>query len=242
MQSLDLASLTPQEHWPIYERVMRLAAERDIPFALGGALAMGAYSDRWRPTKDLDLYIVPEDRERMVQTFCDAGLVDYFDQVGYDRRWIYRGYQDGCIVDAIWAMANQRTIVDRKWLERGRQFDSDGLLIRVLPPEELIWSKLYVMQRDRCDWPDILNILYATSDTLDWHHLLSRMGSDLPLLRGVLSIFFWMCPSCAENLPETVRLQLDLNTRDTECPLDDAHRVNLLDTRPWFGPMQKAAA
>ena len=30
----------------------------------------------------------------------------------------------------------------------------------MLPPEELIWAKLYVLQRDRSDWPDILNLLY----------------------------------------------------------------------------------
>ena len=243
-QPIVLPDLVPAEQWAVYERVMRLANEREIPYAVGGALAMGAYTERWRNTKDIDLYVVPADRERLLRVFSDCGLVDYHDRLAYDRRWIYRAFDEGSgsIVDAIWAMANMRAEVDEQWLVRGKQFITGDIPFRMLPPEELIWSKLYVMQRERCDWPDILNILYATAPDLRWNHLLARLGSDLPLLKGVLSIFMWMCPQAAECIPDTVRLQLDL-TSDELAPerCVDSQRVQLLDTRPWFGPNSKAA-
>ena len=243
-EELNIPDLVPDEQWAVYDRVMHAANRRGIPYALGGALAMGAYTGRWRNTKDVDLYILPSDRDRMVEVFTDCGLADYHDKLPYDRRWIYRGYDEPTcsIVDAIWAMANMRTNVDEQWLSRGKQYRCGDLVFRVLPPEELIWSKLYVMQRERCDWPDVLNILYATADRLDWRHLLSRVDEDAPLLKGVLAIFSWMCPSCAEAIPDTVRFQLDIVPDESDIERDvDPRRVGLLDTRPWFGPNAQAA-
>jgi hypothetical protein len=244
-QQIVLPDLIPREQWDVYERVMRGANRLGIPYAVGGALAMGAYTERWRNTKDIDLYVLPADRERMIQLFSDCGLTDYHEKLAYDRRWIYRGYDERTesIVDVIWAMANMRTEVDQQWLSRGKQFVSGDIPFRVLPPEELIWSKLYVMQRERCDWPDVLNILYATASYLDWTHLLSRVGDDAPLLKGVLSIFSWMCPQAAEAIPDSIRLQLDLTAEDMVPgkPVDP-HRVRLLDSRPWFGPSVEAKA
>jgi hypothetical protein len=114
-------------------------------------------------------------------------MQDYFDTKPYDRNWIYRAHDGDVIVDSIWAMANKRAQVDRGWLERGPEIEMFGQNFRVVPPEELIWSKLYVLQRDRCDWPDILNLISATGSYLDWNHLLGRVEHDLPLIRGLLS-------------------------------------------------------
>ncbi|HET8547024.1 MAG TPA: nucleotidyltransferase [Bryobacteraceae bacterium] len=234
-----LPDLIPPEQWAVYERVMRCANQRGIHYAIGGAVAMGAYTERWRNTKDVDLYVVPVDRERMVEVFRDCGLADFHDRMPYDRRWIYRGYDEpsGSIVDVIWAMANMRTEVDQRWLTHGKQFITGDMIFRVLPPEELIWSKLYVIQRERCDWPDVLNILYATASCLQWNELLARLGDDAPLLKAVLSIFAWMCPEAAESIPEAIRLQFDLTPEDAAPNrVVDTRRVRLLDGRPWFGP------
>ena len=243
-QRIVVPDLVPQEQWGVYESVMRLANDRGIPYAVGGALALAAYTNRWRNTKDIDLYILPRDRERMLAVFAECGLSDYHEKLPYDRRWIYRGFdeQSGSIVDAIWAMANMRTEVDEQWLTRGKPFITGDLPFRVLPAEELIWSKLYVMQRERCDWPDVLNMLYATAARLDWQHLLRRVGDDAPLLKAVLSIFAWMCPQAVEDIPDAVRLQLDLTSEDVVAEnCIEGNRVKLLDGRPWFGPEMKAA-
>src|SRR6202012_5626431 len=72
------AHLIPQEQWQVYERTIRLARERGLEFAVGGGVAFSHYANRWRNTKDLDIYILPEKRYAMIQTLRDAGLVDYF--------------------------------------------------------------------------------------------------------------------------------------------------------------------
>ena len=234
-QYTDWPNEIPDEQWEMYQRVLSEASRREVPFALGGAFALATYTGRWRNTKDLDLYVAPESRDSLVRVLADLGLEDYYEELPYDRQWIYRSHRQGTIVDVIWAMANQRAQVDEAWLVRGPEADVRGQRVRVVPPEEMIWSKLYVLQRDRCDLPDVLNLIYATGPSLDWDRLLDRLGDDWPLLTGVLSVFQWMCPGRARELPRKVwrKLQLPRHVEE-EGPITNRRRVELLDRRPWF--------
>src|SRR5581483_4753295 len=199
----------PDEQRALYEQVVSETRARGIPIAFGGAFAAAVYKGQWRDTKDMDLYVLPEDREEMIEVLTVCGMRDYFDLLPYDRRWIYRGYSDGIIVDIIWGMANQRATVDGRSLETGPRVEFGGEMVNVLPPEEMIWSKLYVMQRERCDWPDILNLIHAVGPVMDWQHLLQRVGEDAPLLRGVLSVFQWVAPERKADLPKWIWTAVD---------------------------------
>lgn len=231
----DWGQLIPPEQWAVYKCVLDHAVEEGVLFALGGGLAVGAYTGRLRNTKDLDIYILPQDRERVVRMTEECGMTDYFEVLPYDRNWIYRAHRDGVILDSIWAMANRRASVDEEWLLRGQSIQMLDRQVRVIPPEELIWSKLYVMQRDRCDWPDIMNLMYATGAHLDWEHMVDRVAEDLPLLKGVLSIFSWVCPEQAAMIPSNVWWRLALPApKPADDPEGRPARPDLLDTRPWF--------
>jgi hypothetical protein len=229
----------PERERETYRRILSTFQDAGLQFSLGGAAALGVYTGRWRNTKDLDFYVLPRDRDRAIELLTASGLEDYYCKGSYDRRWIYRACREEAIVDVIWSMANLRAEIDENWLTRGPIHELEpGLAIRFVPAEELIWSKLYVLQRERCDWPDILNLLHGVGRELDWEYLVHRVGDDLPLLRGVAGIFRWLCPSEAGVIPESL-LQLDgvggTPRKDNEaCP--DSWRVNLLDMRPWFGP------
>jgi hypothetical protein len=98
----------PDEQWVVYQRVIAAVQVQRLPFALGVAFALAAYTGIWRNTKDLDLYILPPDRNTIMGLLTQAGLADHYDQEPYDRSWIYRSHQEEVIVDAIWAMANGR--------------------------------------------------------------------------------------------------------------------------------------
>jgi hypothetical protein len=223
----------PDDEWTIYRRVLDGMRDAGVEFALGGAFALATYSGHWRNTKDLDLYILPEDRERAVEVTGRAGLTDYFDVLPYDRAWIYRAHDGVTIVDSIWAMANRRTVVDRHWIFGGPSIDLRGESLRVVPVEEMIWGKLYIVQRPRCDWPDIFNMLYGVGHVLDWEYLIARVEEDRPLLAGMLSTFAWVCPGRASTFPAWIWDRLGLALPE-DGPLYDKRRVDLFDTRPWF--------
>ncbi|HYO82581.1 MAG TPA: nucleotidyltransferase family protein [Bryobacteraceae bacterium] len=229
-------NLIPLEHWQTYKCVLEKLQREEIPFALGGGLALGVFTQKFRRSKDIDIYVEPQHRDRIIAMMTECGLEDLYSKKEYVRDWIYRGHRDDVIVDAIWAMANRRAVVDRRWVEDGPTVQLFGGDYKVIPPEELMWSKLYVLQHDRCDWPDIMNLINATGPSLDWEHLIRRVAEDRPLVKGVLSVFSWLCPDRAATIPRRIWDSLGLAVPGYSEPDPEGRpsRKDLLDTRPWF--------
>jgi hypothetical protein len=229
----DIHAFIPGEDWQVYSGVIRRAKARGLRFAISGGFATSFYTGFWRNTKDMDLCVVPADRDAMVEATREAGLHDLYDEKPYDRGWIYRATHEGVIVDVIWQLANYRGEVDEPWVAAGTQVTLHGETIRLVPPEEMIWSKIHIVQRERCDFPDIINMLYATGAALDWSRLLARLAGDERLLGSVLLLFSWLAPGSARRFPEWIWPRLGIE-RPPEGPERDDDRVRRLDSRPWF--------
>jgi hypothetical protein len=221
------------EQWATYREAIQALRRANVRFLLGGGFALATYIGRWRNTKDIDFYIMREDRDRAVEALANAGFEDLFSRLPYDRKWIYRSTRDGLIVDIIWAMANQRAQTDEQWFARAPAANVRGEALGVVPVEEFLWCKLYIMQRDHCDWTDVFNLIYAVGKELNWDHLLTRLDEDWPLLKGLLTVYGWLCPEQACELPKSLRKQLDLAEPKVPAPCNRNH-IRLLDTRGWF--------
>jgi hypothetical protein len=229
-------TISPGE-WAIYSTAIEAMRRSGVGFLLGGGFALAAFTGRWRDTKDIDFYIRPSDRDRVVAALAEAGFEDYYDRLRYDRKWIYRSVQSNVIVDIIWSMANQRAQVDDLWFERAGNVTIRGEELRVLPREEFIWCKLYILQRDHCDWTDLFNLLYASGPEIDWDHVIARLEDDTPLLKALLTVYGWLCPNHVRKLPRSLwsRLKMPLPL----APLRRGRvRSRLLDTRDWFAALR----
>jgi hypothetical protein len=237
----DWAKEMPAEEWRVYRPVLDSLRERGVRFSVGGGLAFSYYSTLWRNTKDLDIYIEGKDLDAVVGILTTHGFEDYFPQQEYDRAWIYRGFKDGLIFDVIWSTPNKRGDVDEAWVTAGPETTVGGVPLRVLPAEELIFAKLWVFQRHRCDWPDLLNVLWGVADwELDWDRLLGRVGEDRPLLAGLMSVFAWLCPDRAALLPGELWSALSLPAPTVNgAACGEGRRADLLESRPWFAPVEK---
>jgi hypothetical protein len=227
----------PDDQWHFYKEVIRAIRNTGEPFALGGAFAWAAFTGVFRNSKDIDFFILPETREKLIASINDIGLTDYFEKEPYDRKWIYRGTRDGWIADLIWDMANYRANLDPDWVNLGPDVIIRGEVVKVLPIEELIWNKLYILQRPRCDWTDVLNLIYLNVESIDWDRMIEKLAPDTHLLGGALSVFVWMCPGRAKLIPESVWEKVGLVMPHLNGDPDYIrHRVDLLDSRPWFIP------
>jgi hypothetical protein len=233
----DWGALIPEEDWKIYKAAIDVARSVEVPFLLAGAFGLAAYTHRWRNTKDLDLVVIPDDRQRLIDALLDAGFQDYYPTLAYDRGWIFRFIREGCLVDVIWAMPNRRAVVEADWFEHGRPVNIRGEELQAVGAEELVWQKIYVLQRDRCDWPDLFNLIYAAGPELHWKRLLERMDCDRPLLAGLLQVFSWICPGTTRELPGWLKKELRLAEPDEADPAS-RRCLALLDTRPWFAAHQ----
>lgn len=230
--SFRWASGISNREWSIYRQAIEAVRNSGVPFLLGGGFALATFVGRWRDTKDIDFYILPRHRQTVISALTKAGFSDYYSQLRYDRGWIYRSVKSKVIVDIIWSMANRRARVDELWFERSSAIEIRGEPLRVLPLEEFLWCKLYILQRDHCDWTDIFNLLYAAGPRIDWQHLIDRLEEDRALLRGMLSVYSWLCPKRAAQLPSNLWAQMQLPPPERARP--KRNRIRLLDSRAWF--------
>jgi hypothetical protein len=233
------SGLVPAEQWDVFLSGAAAMQRAGASFLLHGAMALATYTGRWRNTKDVDIIVRPEDQRRAVEALRSAAFDDYYEQEPYDRSWIFRGIREGVLFDIIWELPNHRVQIDRAWFERARPVRLRGRIYAIVPPEELIRVKLYVLQRERCDWVDVLNVFAGATEQIDWEWLIARMGRDVGLLQGALSIFNWMCPGRAELLPKEVRDRFALPMGEVSDPAAaEERRVRLFDSRPWFAAHQ----
>ncbi|HEV8540879.1 MAG TPA: hypothetical protein VGR78_00675, partial [Verrucomicrobiae bacterium] len=206
----DWACLVGEKDWEVYHDAIRAVGKTGAHFLLGGAFGLASYTGRLRNTKDLDFFVLPWEKDKVVDSLTKAGFEDYYPQLAYDRGWIYRATRDGTIVDTIWQTPNRRTEVDGTWFQRSRTIILRNEALEIIPAEELLTIKLYVLQRDRCDWPDLLNLLYSTVGELDWAHVIHRLGAEEALLNGLLHVFNWLAPEQAREIPAEIRARFHL--------------------------------
>ena len=59
----------------------------------------------------------------------------------------------------------------------------------------MIWTKAFVMERERYDGGDVAHLLLKCSEQLDWHRLVSRFDSHWRVLLSHLILFGYIYPS-----------------------------------------------
>ncbi|HEY0868085.1 MAG TPA: hypothetical protein VGE01_11935 [Fimbriimonas sp.] len=229
----DLSPLIPLDEWNRYREFIDAAERRNLLCLVGGGLAFSAYSDRLRDTKDVDFHVLHKELDGLKRVLGELGFKDYFEVEEYDRSWIYRAYRGDTIIDLIWSLPNHRLQVDPSWFHRGEQACLHDKTVRLMPAEELIKTKLYVLQRDRSDWPDVLNIVHRYATNLDWDHLLQIIDRDARLLGALLNTYAWLCQGQVDTIPEHIWTATGV-IAPRRAPCED--RAHVLDTRDWFGP------
>ena len=184
----------------VYERAI-LALNRDgVPYMLGGALAFNAYTGIWRDTKDLDVFCKPSDHARILDALAAEGFTT---EVVYES-WLGKAWIDKKFVDVIWRNANALFPVTHGWFRHAREGRLFGHDVRIMPLEELILSKMMVMGRYRFDGADIMHLIHAAGDRIDWDRLAEGAGEHIGLLLAHLHVYRWGYPGWADRVPDEV--------------------------------------
>jgi hypothetical protein len=179
---------------------LRVLQKAEVPFLVGGAYALACYTGILRQTKDLDLFTRPEDCERVLEVLSATG---YRTELT-DPRWLAKAYTGEDYIDVIFSSGNAIAQVDDIWFKHAITADVLGMPVSVCPPEETIWSKAFVMERERYDGADIAHLLRACGKILDWDRLLDRFGEHWRLLLSHLILFTFIYPSEPECIPLSV--------------------------------------
>jgi hypothetical protein len=180
-----------EEAKAFYKEALELLHESGAQFMLGGAFAMFHYTDIYRDTKDLDVFCKPTEYSKILKYFAAKG---YRTEL-YDVRWLAKVYKGEYFIDIIFDTVNNICRVDDSWYEHVQESDFCGVRVNMMSPEDLIFCKIYVQNRERFDGADINHILVKYGKKLDWKRLLSRMDPHWHLLLAQLIIFQFVYPS-----------------------------------------------
>ena len=200
----------PEKQESLFREVLSILEGKKIPFAVSGAFALRQHTGISRFTKDLDLFLSPVDVPNALAVLREHGFVcDIPDPV-----WLAKARRDEFFVDLITGMSNALITVDQSWIDRASPAMIVGVKTRVLAPEELLASKLFVVRRERFDGADIAHIIYGTGGELDWERVLSLVGDHWEMLLWALILFQYVYPAQSDYVPSA--LWKDLLLRFTQ--------------------------
>ncbi len=201
-----------------YRHALAILKDAGIPHLVGGAYAYARYTGIERHTKDFDIFIRREDFNRAAWTFKKAG---YRTELTYPH-WIGKAYAGEDFVDLIFSAGNGVAAVDERWFEKAVPETVFGVDVLLIPPEEMIWSKGLIMERERFDGADVAHVIRAIGDKLDWRHLIDRYGPFWRALFAHVVLFGFIYPSDRSKIPAwvidelTERLHEETHAGDSE--------------------------
>ena len=183
---------------------LRALNEGRVPYVVAGAYAFFEYTGIYRDTKDLDVFLRRSDLDAAFDALDEAG----FRTELVDPVWIGKGYRGEWFVDLIFSSGNGVAVVDDDWFRYAPAARVMGVPVRLAPPEEIVWSKAFVCERERYDGNDIANLLRACGDRIDWDRLLARFADHWEVLLAHLVMYRFSFPSERSKVPDWVMREL----------------------------------
>lgn len=187
-----------------YRDVLRTLNASSIPYLVGGAYAFNRHTGINRATKDLDIFLRRADFEPASEVLREQG---YDTELTFPH-WLGKVHSNGVYIDLIFSSGNGIAEVDEAWFEHA----SDALVMdvrtQICPAEEMIWSKAFIMERERYDGADIVHLLRALGDRLDWARMFRRFDPHWRVLLSHLVLFGFVYPAQRDLVPAAVMDEL----------------------------------
>lgn len=183
-----------------YGHCMQVLEDADVPFLVGGAYALRVYTGIIRDTKDFDIMLRASHVAQALSVLRDAG----YDAEVVFPHWLAKAHHGESFMDIIYSSGNGLCVVDDAWFRSACERTLMGRRVNICPPEEMIWQKAYIMERERFDGADIAHLLLHCAKDMDWQHLLHRFHRDPQVLLSHLLLFEFIYPSKRNLIPSEV--------------------------------------
>jgi hypothetical protein len=187
-----------------YRSALRALEDAGIHYVVGGAYAFSHYASIARETKDFDIFIHPRDVDRALAELRRRG---HRTELAYPH-WLAKAWSGEAFMDLIFSSGNGVVAVDDAWFTHAPEAIVLGMRVKLQPVEEMIWSKAFVMERERSDAADVAHLILKCSGSIDWNRLVARFGANWRVLFAHLVLFGFVYPSERTRVPS--RLLRDL--------------------------------
>jgi predicted nucleotidyltransferase len=141
--------------------------EADVPFVLGGGLAVWA---RGGPatSHDLDLMVRPEDAQRALDVLEQAGMRAERPPEG----WLYKAWDGDVLVDLIFKIVGEP--VDDEMFERAELLEVNAVPMLTMSLEDVLVTKLKALDEHELDYERPLEFARSLREQIDWADVRSR--------------------------------------------------------------------
>lgn len=192
------------ETFQFYRRCLQTLQAARIPFVVGGAYAFANYTGIVRHTKDLDLFLQKRHVRAALEVLSAAG----YRAEMYFSHWLAKGYHGDDFVDVIFSSGNGLCAIDQECFDHAVPGIVLGIATQLMPAEEMIWQKAFIMERERFDGADVNHLFRARGQALDWQRLLARFGAHWRVLLSHLLLFGFVYPHERDVIPTGVLTDL----------------------------------
>ena len=117
-------------------------------------------------------------------------------------------------VDIIYNMPTVTTHVTDEWFTGAPEAELFGAKVRLVPPTQFIWSKIFVQDHHRYDMADVAHMILKCHDAIDWTQLLGHMELYWEVLLIALLNFRFVYPSERDVIPHWLMDELLERLRD----------------------------
>ena len=231
--------LTTPDTAQLYRRALEMLNRSAVPYMVGGTYAFQYYAGISRTTKDFDIFVRPRDVQRVLETLTRTGFKT---EIAFTH-WLAKAHHGDKFIDVIYSSGNGVAEVDDDWFAHAVSEEVLGVPVKLCPPEEMIWSKAFIMERERYDGADVAHLFRHCSGLLNWERLLSRFNGHWRVLLSHFVLFGFVYPGERALIPAAVmkdlmnRLmaELEVPTRDSKvCQGTLLSRGQyLVDTDEW---------
>ncbi|MFL5384610.1 MAG: hypothetical protein ACJ8GN_18970 [Longimicrobiaceae bacterium] len=194
----------PEDERQIYKRALAALNDAGVPYVVAGAYAIYEHTGIYRQTKDLDLFCEPHAVVPVMEALKGAGFRTRLEQ----GHWLAKALDDPHFVDVIYGMGNGLALIDADWYRHSKPAILAATPVRVAPPEELIWHRLFINERHRHDMADIAHLILTHGHVMDWDRLLAKTAEHWPLLLSQVQMFRYVYPGYRDQIPGRVVKEL----------------------------------
>jgi hypothetical protein len=196
--------LTTPEKAELYRSALEMLNRSGVPYMIGGTYAFQYYAGIARTTKDIDLFVRPRDVQRVLDVLTRAGFKT---EMAFSH-WLAKAHHADKFIDVIFSSGNAVAEVDDDWFAHAIDEEVLGVPVKLCPAEEMIWSKAFILERERHDGADVAHLLRHCSGLLNWERLVRRFGANWRILLSHLILFGFIYPGERALIPSAVMKDL----------------------------------
>ena len=202
MKARNVVSM-PDKAERFYRDVLRILNRANAKYLVGGSLALAHYMHLARRPKDLDIFLPREECMKVLQLLEQHGYATEL----LHPHWLAKAYCGDLFIDFIFNSGNGVVAVDHTWFDDAPSVKLFGVPVTLCTPEDIVWSKAFIMDRERFDGADVAHLIRDVGSDFNWDKTLARFQNHWRVLLSHLLLYQYIFPQSNE-IPEWILHQL----------------------------------